>query len=118
MQLNLCKMVRSRKKGYVRCGDYIEVRVRLDASYREVAEASIQQLQSIDSSSSDDDNDGSGEVLLMRANGTVILDTPIETTTPPSKVPWDIESYMRTFSSFVKTGVPVKLGVGFTSKVQ
>lgn len=100
-------MVRSRKKGYIRRGDYIEVRVKLDASYRDVAEASVQQLQSMDSSSSGDE-EWSGEPTLIRA---VILDRPIQTTLESPGLPWDIGTYMRTFSSFVNTGVPVKLGV-------
>ena len=54
---------------------------------------------------------GLGDVTLSRANGTVVLDRPIQTTKPQSTVPWDIGSY-KTFSSFVKSGVPVKLGVG------
>ncbi len=37
---------------------------------------------------------------------------------PPSTMPWDIGSYMRTFNSFVKTGLPVKLGVGFIDNVR
>ncbi len=110
-------MVRSRKKGYIRRGDYIEVRVKLDASYRDVAEASVQQLQSIDTSSSEDD-DWSREAVLVRANETVVMNRPIQTTTPPSTMPWDIGSYMRTFNSFVKTGLPVKLGVGFIDDVR
>ena len=117
MQLNVCKMVRSRKKGYVRRGDYVEVRVKLDASYRDIAETSVQQLHSMESSSSEDEA-WSGEPILIRANGTVILDRPILTSTPSMTVPWDIGSYMKTFSSFVKTGVPIKLGVGFVSKVR
>ena len=84
----------------------------MDASYQEVTEASVQQLQSSDSSSSSDDDDGSGEAVLIWAYGTVILDRPIETSTDTS-VPWDIGSYMRTFSSFAKCGVPVKLDIGF-----
>lgn len=116
LQLNVCRMVRSRKKGYIRNGDYIEVRVKMDASYREVVEASVQQLGAIDSSSSEDD-EWSGEAVLVRANGTVILDRPIETTMH-SSVPWEIGSYMKTFTSFVKSGVPVKLGIGFVPKVR
>ena len=115
VQLNVCKMVRSRKKGFIRRSDYAEVRVKADTTYQEVAEASVLQLQSLDSSSSDEDA-WSGEAVLLRANGTVIVNRPIETTSYCS-VPWDIGSYMKTFSFFVKTGVPVKLGVGFVVKV-
>ena len=109
-------MVRSRKKGYVRKSDYVEVRVKIDASYQEVAEASVQQLGAMDSSPSEDD-EWCGEAILIRANGTVILDRPVETSAR-SSVPWDIGSYMKTFSSFVKSGVPVKLGIGFVPKVR
>lgn len=109
-------MVRSRKKGYIRRGDYFEVRVKIDASYRDVTEACVQHLQSIDSSSSDDEDWSGGEVNLIRANGTIILNRPIQSS--QSTVPWDIGSYMRTFSSFVKSGIPVKLGVGLVSKVK
>ena len=77
----------------------------MDTSYREVAESSARQLQCMDSSSSEDD-DWSGEAILIRASGTVVLNRPIQTSTPPSTVPWDIGSYIKTFSSFVKTGVP------------
>ena len=114
MQLNVCKMVRSRKKGFTRRSDYAKVRVKADATYQEVAESSVLQLQSLESSSSDED-DWSGEAVLLRANGAVIVNRPIETSF--STVPWDIESYMKSFSSFVKTGDPVKLGVGFVVKV-
>ena len=39
LQLNVCKMLRTRKKSY---SDYIEVRGKMDASYREVTEACVQ----------------------------------------------------------------------------
>ena len=95
MQLNVCKMVRSRKKGFTRRSDYAKVRVKADATYQEVAESSVLQLQSLESSSSDED-DWSGEAVLLRANGAVIVNRPIETSF--STVPWDIESYMKSFS--------------------
>lgn len=79
----------------------------MNASNQEVTEASVQRLHTIVSSS--DDDDGSGEAVLTQANGTVILDRHIETTT---------SSYMRTFSSFAKCGVPVELSIGFVFKVQ
>lgn len=116
LQLNVCKMVKTRKKGYVRRGDYIEVSVRSDATYGEVCQASLEELKSAESSTSEDE-EGSCEIVLMRANGTVILNRPVLTSQASGEVPWTIRSYMSTFTSFVRCGVPVKLGIGFVSKV-
>lgn len=66
--------MRTRKKDYIRRGDYIEVRVKSDASY-EVCQACLEQLRAVESSSSEDE-DGSQDVVLIRANGTVILNRP------------------------------------------
>lgn len=68
----------------------------------------------MESSSSEDEDTTSWEVVLMTANGTVILNWPLQTSESSEVLPWIIEIYMATF---VSCGVPVKLGIGFTSKV-
>lgn len=63
------------------------------------------------------DPDEEGESLsLFRANGTIVPGTPIEITTG-SKHPWVLDTYLRTFSSYVRSGNPVKLCLGYVKKV-
>ncbi len=105
-------MVRSRKKGFVRKGEYVEIRVPMGASYREVAAV----CASVYTSSSEDE-EGGVEATLFRANGTMTLDSPIQTGSSSTATPWDIGSYMSVFPSFHSSGVAIKLGMGYTVKV-
>ena len=96
----------------MRKGEYIEVRVRKAAGCREVAETCGTALHCFDSSSDDEEENP----VLLRANGTMILDCPIQSSSSEA-TDWTIGSYMGMFQSFVKSGIPVKLGVGYSIKV-
>ena len=84
------------------------MRVRKDARYIDVAKSSLQELQTVEEDSASDEE---GDPILVRANGTLI---PNKAVSGPY---WDITSYMSQFDSFIKSGVPVKLGVAMISKV-
>ena len=110
-------MVRTRKKGYTRKGDYVEVRIGKGATYQEVTQACYCAVMDAGMGSSSEDDDADAESLaLFRANGAIILDRPIESTSS-NMVPWSLGAYMGTFQCYQKTGVTIKCGIGFTAKV-
>ena len=119
MQLNVCRMVRIQKRGYTKKGDYVEVRVGKAATYKEVTQACYLAVLDADRASSsdvdDDSDDDAGSLALFRANGTMILDRPIENTS--GNIDWSIGAYMNTFQCYQKTGATIKFGVGYTAKV-
>ena len=111
MQLNVCRMVRTRKKGYTRKGDYVEVRVVKAATYQEVTQACYSAIMDAGLGSSSEDDDTDAETLaLSRANGAIILDRPIESTSG-NVVPWSLDAYMGTFQCYQKTGNTTKCGI-------
>ena len=114
-------MVRTQKRGYTKKGDYVEVRVGKAATYKEVAQACHLAIVDADRASSsedvdDDSDDDAGSLALFRANGTMILDRPIENTSGNVDA-WSIGAYMNTFHCYQKTGATIKFGVGYTAKV-
>ena len=87
---------------YTKKGDYVEVRVGKAATYKEVTQLVIWQswmLTGLHRSSEDADGDNDDDAespALFRANGTMILDRSIESTSGNVDA-WSIGAYMNTF---------------------
>ncbi len=96
-------MARTRKKGYTKCGDYMEVRIRKDAHYPSVV-AAARDVLGIESEEEDEE----GEWGLLRIDGTVVPNRPIE------KHPWTAARYLNALG---KTASQVKFGVGYITDV-
>ena len=82
---------------YTKKGDYVEVRVGKAATYKEVEVTQACYLAILDgdraSSSEDaDDDDDAERLALFRANGTMILDRSIESTSGNVDA-WSIGAY-------------------------
>jgi hypothetical protein len=110
--------MRKSHKGDVRDGDYTKVRVRHDAVYNKVCESAATTVELSDEYDSDDVVSDGGcrkQLALFRANGTVVQDKTVALESESQSVPWTILSYLKTFSSFSRSGNPVKLGVGYTT---
>ena len=98
-----------RKSGYKKAGDYVELRVPHSATYREVVEAASLAVDIDDSSSEEELSEQSEkDLFLFRSDGTRIPNSPLDLSTP-----WTIHDYMSTFPSYQRTGMAVKLGVGY-----
>lgn len=102
-QLQICPMSQSRK-GYIRSGDYIEVRVSKTSSHQQVVSQAIEVLELEE----EDDENEDGEPRIFCIDGTVVPDCPIE------ELPWTPSRYLK---SLRNTAGQVKLGVGFHYKV-
>ena len=83
---------------YTKKGDYFEViRVGKAATYTQACYLAILDADRASSSEDvDDDNDDDAESSLFRANGTMILDRSIESTSGNVDA-WSIGAYMTTF---------------------
>ena len=103
IQLRICPMGHS-KKGYIRVGDYVEVRVSKSASYAAVANHSIEVLQLEE----EEEQVGEGEPSIFRVDGTVVPDCLV------SDLPWTISRYLKSLN---KSPGQLKLGVGFYYRV-
>ena len=84
LQLRFCRMGHSRK-GYVRCGDYVEVRVPKLASYSHVVSCAMELLEVEE----DEDEEGEAKPSIFRSNGTVVPDSPI------NALPWTVARYLK-----------------------
>lgn len=102
-QLRICPMRRCRK-GYIRSGDYIEVRVSKTSSYQQVVSQAIEVLGIEEEDGESED----GEPRIFRIDGTVVPDCPID------ELSWTVSRYLR---SLHKTAGQLKLGVGFHYRV-
>ena len=92
------------RKGYVRSGDYVEVRVPKTAMYSQVAAHAVDILDIEE----DDEERGEGEPSLFRIDGTVVPDSPV------NNLQWTVSRYL---SSLRKSAGQLKLGVGFYYRV-
>ena len=88
------------RKGYVRCGDYVEVRVPKAASYSYVVSCALEVLDAEE----DEEEKGEGKPSMFRIDGTIVPDSPID------DLPWTITRYLK---SLRKSAGQIKLGVGF-----
>ena len=61
------------RKGYVRCGDYVEVRVPKAASYSYVVSCALEVLDVEE----DEEEKGEGKPSMFRIDGTIVPDSPI-----------------------------------------
>ena len=84
----------SKKTGYKKLGEYMEIRISGKSSYNSVAEE-CQQIMELS---------GKGDLTLFRADGTVI----------PRKGFNTISGY---FECMKKTPAQIKLGIGYVRKV-
>ena len=105
---------RGRKCGFRKAGDYVEVRVPLSATYQDVVEAASLAVGIDDCSTSEEElsEHSQRDLSLFRIDGTRIPNSPLDLSTP-----WTIDSYMSTFPSYQRSGMAVKLGVGYLSPV-
>lgn len=118
-QLSICKMskTRSKKSGYTKVGDYVELRVPRDAKYEDVARSAATAVglnDPTDSSSDEDIAHSKGTLVLLRADGTRVPNTPLS---DDLSAPWTIHDYMCGFPTYRRTATAVKLGVGYTAPV-
>lgn len=104
---------RTRKSGFNKVGEYVEVRVTPSSTYNEVFEAAAQAVDMYDDSSEEELTDLPEQLSLFRADGTRIPNSPVDLSTP-----WTIDGYMSTFPSYQRSRITIKLGVGrYTSSV-
>ena len=95
----MCTIHKNKSKGYSKGSEFVEVRVKHNASYDEVTAAA---------------KDGlglpcqEGVLRLFRVDGTVILDGDI------ADKPWTIGTYLK---SMKKATSQLKLGVGYLLQV-
>ena len=110
------KRSRTRKSGYLKVGDYVEVRVPRTANYMEVANSAALAVGLIvpNGSSSEEEllEESRGELSLFRAEGTRVPNSAFDQSTP-----WTIHEYMSSFPSYKRNGIAIKLGVGYTDPV-
>ena len=92
------------RKGYVRCGDYVEVRVPKTASYSQVVSHALEVLDVEE----DEEDEGEAKPCMFRIDGTMVPDSPV------NNLPWTVARYLK---SLRKSAGQLKLGVGFYYKV-
>jgi hypothetical protein len=102
LTLRVCPMGHSRK-GYVRCGDYVEVRVPKTASYAQVVSLALEVLDVEE----DEEDEGEAKPSMFRIDGTMVPDSPV------NNLPWTVTRYLK---SLRKSAGQLKLGVGFYYK--
>ena len=104
-------MEKSRKGGFIKDGDYIEVRLSKGATYEEMTAAAARSLElSLEST----DFEGEPELTLFRTDGTIVPNQPISLDDPARSVPWTLERYLK---SVKKSAAQLKLGIGYRYKV-
>lgn len=110
------KRTRTRKSGYTKVGDYVEVRVPRRARYTEVVQSAALAVGLNEESSSEEEllATSQGELSLFRSEGTRVPDSPLDLST---LTPWTVHEYMNSFPSYRRTGIAVKLGVGYIPSV-
>jgi hypothetical protein len=91
------------RKGYIRCGDYVEVRVPKTASYSEVVSHALEVLDV----EKDEEEEGEAKPSVFRIDGTMVPDSPI------NNLSWNVTRYLK---SLRKSAGQVKLGIGFFYK--
>lgn len=116
--LTVCQMRRTRRKGYGKAGDYVEIRVPYKSTYCQVAQAAAEAVDLEPELSSDDSDHDHEEaqkpaLVLLRAQGCVLQNKPLVTEPDTNEqVEWTIGSYLSTFPSFRRSRQAIKLGVG------
>ena len=88
------------RKGYVRCGDYVEVRVPKTASYSQVVSHALEVLE--------DEKEEEAKPSTFRIDGTMVPDFLT------NNLPWTVARYLK---SLRKSAGHLKLGVGFYYRV-
>ena len=91
------------RKGYIRSGDYVEVRVPKSATYSELVGQAMKALDV-----EEDEEEGEGRPSMFMIDGTVVPDCPI------NNLPWTVTRYLK---SLRRSPGQLKLGVGFYYKV-
>ena len=97
-------MVSTRKKGFVRHSEYIEMNFKANDHYSTVVEAAAKELHA---------DLGDGVPCLMRVNGSRILDRPIPLPSG-SYVSWTLGAYVK---HIIGRGSNTKLGLAFVDEV-
>ncbi len=111
-------MRRTRRKGYGKAGDYVEIRVPYKSTYCQVAQAAAEAVDLEPELSSDDSDHDHEEaqkpaLVLLRAQGCIVQNKPLVTEPDTNEqVEWTIGSYLSTFPSFRRSRQAIKLGVG------
>lgn len=91
------------RKGYIRSGDYVGVRVPKSASYAQVVGHALDVL-----GVEVDDEEGEAKQSLFRIDGTVVPVNPV------NDLPWTLGHYLK---SLRKSAGQLKVGVGYHYKV-
>ena len=107
----MCKMVRSRKDGFIKEGDFTEVRIERGSTYSGVVAIAAESM-GLETEEEEDDG-AEPELALFRTDGTVVPNQPI--VFGKETQPWMLERYLK---SLMKTAAQVKFGVGFHCKVR
>ena len=105
-------MARSRKGGFVKDGDFTEIRIEKSSSYDDAVAVAAEAM---DLEPEDEDvlAGAEMELYLFRTDGTVVPNQPI--TVVKETLPWTLERYLK---SLKKSAAQIKLGVGYRSKVK
>ena len=111
----MCKLNRTRR-GVAKSKNYIEVRLRADATYGEACDAAASTVELYPEESNSSESEEELHLALYRVDGTMIPDRPIDTETGEEES-WNILNYLKTFKSFRRQGNPIKLAVGYSVKV-
>ena len=106
--MKICKMADSRK-GRVKDGDYLEVRVPKNSTYSDLVREASDAVDLVLDSDKDPDN---VKLSLFRADGTRVLDHPV-TGTGGEQEQWTIRGYLRFLH---KSAAQVRVRVGYASK--
>ena len=92
------------KKGYIRAGDYVEVRVPKASSYSQLVNHALKVLDV----EKDEEEEGQARPSMFRIDGTMVPECSI------NDLPWTVARYLK---SIRKSAGQLKLGVGFYYKV-
>ncbi len=111
----MCKLNRTRR-GISKSKNYIEVRLRTDATYEEACDVAASTVELNPEESNSSDSEEELHIALYRVDGTMIPNAPIEAESGEEET-WSIQNYLKTFKSFRRQGNPIKLAIGYCVKV-